>query len=352
MEHQRRATVDQLLKDCWAKGKLGENPNTANTGYDIESMDEWIVDNQRLIRDEKESERSGQKDEIVVGTPRTSIIVRDNATNKPAKKSAADSLFSNYFLSVHLLFSLPTFGEDDDDVYDGDDYKMLVGNTPNSISSGISPSTLKPSTYGEITTLGTRQLFGAMGLFHSNRNSIQDCHFVDLGSGAGKLVGQAVLELSDTTVQRATGIELSPSRHQAAFAAKTCLLERLQQANKTSNLPVNDIDVEAKMELIEGDLFDVDLSTATHIYVASLCFPDALMLQLEELLLQRIARQQQESEIHKESSSNLQWVATLRPFPNDLGGIRPTIRFMEMSWTSPLGSAVYLYRCDDGNEKR
>ena len=67
-------------------------------------------------------------------------------------------------------------------------------------------------------------------------------------------------------------------------------------------------------------------------------------LQLEELLLQRIKKQQQESDINKKSSYKLQWIATLRPFPNDLGGIRPMIRFMEMSWTSPLG--ILVAGCD------
>ena len=208
---------------------------------------------------------------------------------------------------------------------------------------------MKPSTYGEITTLGTRQLFGAMGLLDGNPNTSPVCHFVDLGSGAGKLVGQAVLELSDKTIQRATGIELSSSRHQAALSAKRSLLEWVENAKKsenTSTLSIDANEIETKMELIEGDLFDVDLSTATHIYVASLCFPDTLMLQLEEMLLQRIARQRGISEKNIETISNLQWVATLRPFPNDLGGIRPIVRFMEMSWTSPLGSAVYMYRCD------
>ena len=40
--------------------------------------------------------------------------------------------------------------------------------------------------------------------------------FVDLGSGAGKLVAQARLELPPERLARAVGVELSPSRHNLA----------------------------------------------------------------------------------------------------------------------------------------
>ena len=347
--------VDQILEDCWGKSNSGTDPRGTkhdNSGYDIESIDEWIVDNQRLIRTENKLNTNQEQNKSMVVNERISgTSARKNRDNNSTidhssptpERSPVDSLFSNYFLSIHLLFSLPSFGDDE-----GDD-DLLFENSSTSISNGSGSATMKPSTYGEITTLGTRQLFGAMGLLDGNPNTTPVCHFVDLGSGAGKLVGQAVLELSDKTIQRATGIELSPSRHQAALSAKRSLLEWVEHAQRSENISIDANEIETKMELIEGDLFDVDLSTATHIYVASLCFPDTLMLQLEEMLLQRIARQRGISEKNIETISNLQWVATLRPFPNDLGGIRPIVRFMEMSWTSPLGSAVYMYRCDSSS---
>jgi hypothetical protein len=85
---------------------------------------------------------------------------------------------------------------------------------------------------------------------------------------------------------------------------------------------------------------------------------------LEERLRERIARQQRPQKQKQQNNqrldgneedvtsdteedvAELRWVATLRQFPNDLGGIQPIIQFMEMSWTSPLGCAVYMYRCD------
>lgn len=256
------------------------------------------------------------------------------------------------------MFSLPSNEQDDIDSID---------DINDSTKTKISPLSMKPSTYGEITPLGARQLFGAMGLLEtdnfsspspknnkSNNHHPSAFHFFDLGSGTGKLVDQAVLEAS---IERATGVELSPSRHESAIQAKYALIERLQRQGTTNNnQPISSeryTNVINKLELIESDLFDVDLSTATHIYVASLCFPDNLMLRLEERLRQRVTQQREQE--HDGSDNNdkddtvvtkLQWVATLRQFPNDLGGIKPIIRFMEMSWTSPLGCAVYLYQCD------
>ena len=212
----------------------------------------------------------------------------------------------------------------------------------------------RPSTYGEITTLGARQLFGAMGMMDFPREN-PPIHFFDLGSGTGKLVGQVVLELPSHSV-KATGIELSPSRHESAVRSRDALMELAASSgvpsfdhddndyyynrNDQMHLPFSQ-NYDDKFELLQGDLFDADLSTATHIYVASLCFPHDLMVRLEDRL------QEQREDRGGSNTSVLQWVATLQPFPNNFGGIRPVVRFMEMSWTKPLGCAVYLYRCND-----
>jgi len=388
-EIQRRTIVNRILEDCWDKNEI---VNNISSGYEIQAIDEWIVDNQRQNRKEQEIENDGEmEDELqaLFQSQESSSMAenrhssQDSITSSTPATKSADSLFSNYFLSLHLLFSLPSIGDQDDD--------DIVDSTPEdrysseSKRNNLSPlTTMKPSTYGEITPLGVRQLFGVMGLLDrtdtANAADSSAAHFVDLGSGTGKLVGQAVLELS-STLGRATGVELSPSRHASAIRAKEALIEWLHREHpndgdrsdstpSTRSSTISSISVSPsekafdageildKLELIEGDLFDVDLSTATHIYVASLCFPDNLMLRLEETLSQRIARQkqqqqqQQQDQVHNGNDNttgrvaNLQWVATLRKFPNDLGGIHPIIRFMEMSWTSPLGCAVYLYRCD------
>lgn len=280
---KNRMEVDKLLKKCW------ENPDA---GYEFQPTDEWIVNNQ------KQSNTSFD-------------ILEEDQSDK--------------------LTALATMG--------------------------------RPSTYGEITALGGRQLFGAMGLM-DNQERLQNnppAHFFDLGSGTGKLVGQVVLELPNNSIYRATGIELSPSRHDYAVRAKEALLELTRTseisfgreyrsiAEKNYGLGISLLQESAmKLELLQGDLFDADLSTATHIYVASLCFPNELMIRLEERLKALIYRQENSCDEIEDAQNNvLKWVATLKPFPGNLGGISPVVRFMEMSWTKPFGCVVYLYRCID-----
>jgi len=309
-EFQNRIEVDKILEECW------KNPDA---GYEVQPSDEWIVNNQQQQRVD-----GGYFD----------ILESDN------------------------------FGE-----------------------STTMAAPKRPSTYGEITSLGARQLFGAMGLLDYPRNQQhlrrwqqqrqqrqpeRPVHFFDLGSGTGKLVGQAVLELPPGAIERATGIELSPSRHESAVQAKEALRRLLEAGCRSECTEIdrderfnNEIRIfqsretihrsrSDNLELLQGDLFDVDLSTATHIYVASLCFPDNLMARLEkklQMLLQQQLERQQEQPHDVAGESELQWVASLQPFPNNLGGIRPIVRFMEMSWTKPFGSAVYIYRCSAGSPK-
>jgi hypothetical protein len=188
---------------------------------------------------------------------------------------------------------------------------------------------LDPSTYGEITTVGTRQLLHAMDLFNSRNDG--DIHFFDLGSGVGKLVTQTAMEVEEKTrTVKATGVELSPTRHETAIQRQ----KRLQQLQRES-LGDNAISFKlltlatTSVELIQEDLLQIDLSTATHVYVASLCFPPSLMQQLEDKLLQQ--------------STKLKCVASLKRFPHDLGR-SPFVMHMEMSWTKPYGCPVYIYQ--------
>jgi hypothetical protein len=148
-------------------------------------------------------------------------------------------------------------------------------------------------------------------------------------------VVQSYLELP--RIQRSVGVELAPSRHESAVKA----WERLVQSGLADELRSNhphattnedeDDDDDASLELILGDLFHVDVSEATHIYVSSLCFTDDMMHRLEEKL--------------KCSSSKVKSVASLREFPMHLFGTRPRVEYVEMSWTKRQGTgcAVYVY---------
>lgn len=168
-----------------------------------------------------------------------------------------------------------------------------------------------PSTYGEVTTLGARQLFYYMGMTSDETQSDDDIVFYDLGMGRGKLVVQALLEINQ--LKKSKGVELSHTRYQAAVVAwQTILRER-------------SISVAPQLTLYHADLFAQDLHDATHIYVASLCFSDSMM----------------ESLAHKLADlNNLRCIATLKQLPS-LQESRA--EYVEMTWTMPNGCQVYFY---------
>jgi len=188
-----------------------------------------------------------------------------------------------------------------------------------------------PSTYGEITALGARQLFRYMNLISSkdmyedskNDNGYAESDrfiFVDLGCGSGKLLLQAYMELP--RLKRAFGVELASTRYDAAVRA----LDNLKVDAKEIRMSMTNAD--ADLDIYEGDLFQLDLSSVTHIYVASLCFTEDMMNRLEKKVV--------------DEGNNLQCIATLKPFKS-LGN--PRTKYVEMSWTKAFGNgcAVYFY---------
>ena len=182
-----------------------------------------------------------------------------------------------------------------------------------------------PSTYGEVTTLGARQLFYFMGMTkttacrgsdNNNNNDHKDdaLVFYDLGMGRGKLVVQALLELDH--VGKSIGVELSHMRHQAALMAWQTLLNQHAALHASSS---------HRLGLHRGDLFQQDLMDATHIYVASLCFTDTMMTDLQVKLT---------------GLPNLQCVASLKKFPS---WKHSRTEYVEMTWTRPHGCLTYFY---------
>ena len=234
----------------------------------------------------------------------------------------------------------------------------------------------RPSTYGEITELGARQLFSYMGmtgraadrpdrcLIDSDRDG--DVVFFDLGSGAGRLVCQAYMELPRLTMS--SGVEMAPSRHCAAErawgelrggdgrdggdgAAAATATKTAKDVRTMGGVAADG----ASVKLTEGDLFDINVSRATHVYTASLCFTDDMMKRLRIKLEGECPR--------------LRCVATLRAFPpqekddkekergegakgeRQLGLAR--MEYVEMSWTKPRGEGctVYFYDVPHGGRR-
>ena len=111
--------------------------------------------------------------------------------------------------------------------------------------------------------------------------------FYDLGSGAGRLVAQAWLELP---VARAVGVELAPSRHAAALRA---------WRGASTGAEVRQLRAEGGPEFRLASMLETDLADATHVYVASLVMGDELL----DALWRRL-----------EAAPALEAVATLRRF--------------------------------------
>ena len=205
----------------------------------------------------------------------------------------------------------------------------------------------KPGTYGEVTTIGARQLFYHMGISGTEAPTDKEDEpivFMDLGSGVGKLVVQAYMELP--RVSRAVGVELAPLRHQQALVAWK-ELEFSAQEIRTAREDATEVR-EATLELLEGDIFETDVSKATHIYISSLCFSENMMHRLAAKL--------------EKEAPKLQCVATLKALPpsfrrkgvrdrvsyevvmKTLGMIERT-EYVEMSWTKHAGRGceVFIY---------
>ena len=95
--------------------------------------------------------------------------------------------------------------------------------------------------------------------------------FFDLGSGLGKV---CLLAYLTTPVGRVVGVELSPQRHRQASEA----LQRLRASHPTR------FAADRPLHLLQGDLLDVDLSTATVVFLLSTSWPRELLGRLTERL--------------------------------------------------------------------
>ncbi|KAF4665816.1 hypothetical protein FOZ61_010497 [Perkinsus olseni] len=132
-------------------------------------------------------------------------------------------------------------------------------------SQGFSP------TYGEITSTGVAYLFGAM------LPPREEEHFVDLGSGMGRLCLQAWLQFGHQLAS-VTGVELSRVRHSRAVAASLELVktESIRGRWMLESGPVN---------LVVGDMLRLPLHDKTFIYCANLTFSAEILQRLTRKIL-------------------------------------------------------------------
>jgi len=143
-------------------------------------------------------------------------------------------------------------------------------------------------------------------------------HFLDIGSGLGKLVFQIFLS---TEAENVTGIEINEERHVIACNIKAKLKQQLPQ-----------LFIHRTLDLIEGDFLNYNFDKISIIYLCSTVF--------SETLLQNIG-----TKINV--MPNVKTIASLRKLPY-LTHFKITKRiFLHSTWDRV---ACYLYSKVSGNE--
>lgn len=117
------------------------------------------------------------------------------------------------------------------------------------------------SVYGELMPTATLRLLAQLELRPRD-------HFVDLGSGLGKVV---LLAAMTTAVGRALGVELSPAR--------VAVAERVLSRARRERIPGV-----SRAAFVEHDMMRCDLDEATVIYTCSTAFSSAFMVRLQRRL--------------------------------------------------------------------
>lgn len=98
--------------------------------------------------------------------------------------------------------------------------------------------------------------------------------FIDLGSGLGRVVMSAALKLP---FEHCIGVELLGYRHQMALERLEKVLAVGEQAVAALPAPLSAadrhfLDLRARVQFIEQDMFEADVSRADHVFIYSTCF--------------------------------------------------------------------------------
>jgi hypothetical protein len=117
-------------------------------------------------------------------------------------------------------------------------------------------------TYGEVLPESINKLLAAINI---TENDI----FFDLGSGKGKVVAQIFMQ---TNVKEAHGIEILPNLHVEAEEIKNKIMQN--HADKLTN--------QRSISFKQGSFFDVPLTGATVVLIASPCFSPSMLHALGE----------------------------------------------------------------------
>lgn len=218
------------------------------------------------------------------------------------------------FTALVLLILIIKLCPEQQKLYTSNQIEQIISNTyqdENGFSiSGAEREFIEKSggnpTYGEILPSSLAQLIEKLQL------TKYDTLF-DLGSGAGKVCIQVAL----SSPAKAVGIELSKTRCELAQKIKQQLIE----AGILTDIH--------KLQFIEGNIKDYDLSPGTVFFMCSTCFSDELMKELTHQFLK---------------IPHTIKIVTLRELPLDHDNRFRLIDTLNlpMSWSN--GSSVYVYQ--------
>lgn len=159
-------------------------------------------------------------------------------------------------------------------------------------------------TYGEVTPLGVRQLAYEMGIavdcdgekqqqpklfgdtyYDADTDTNADVIFYDIGSGVGRLVTQIYLD-QPNKILKAVGIEMAKDRHDIGTNALNLLFTDHKRNNNVDADAQSIINEHFPIQLIHGDIVELDLLDSTsHVFISSLCFPKHILSLVQEKLL-------------------------------------------------------------------
>lgn len=124
-------------------------------------------------------------------------------------------------------------------------------------------------TFGLVTHAA---LEGILGLLHPT----DDDHILDMGSGIGKVVMGSIY-LYPNLAMKASGVELLPGLHNMADEILTNFERELL------------VGARSRVEFLLGDMFDIDLSPYTIIFVNSTCMDEEFLQRTSEHLVAKMA---------------------------------------------------------------
>lgn len=181
------------------------------------------------------------------------------------------------------------------------------------VGTGPDGRRLRPArarVYGELTTIGTRQLIAAAGMKAADV-------FFDLGAGVGKVAIGVALAVPGI---RCVGIEISSNRYQGACRA-------LHRAEASGLLEPG------RCAFRHADLLHDDLTGATVLFANSTCFPAALLSGLARKVaaLGRPVTLVTLQDLPKRAGPGFEHVAT---------------RVCQTSWNKHHDMHVYRARCE------